>query len=133
MHHAAHSAGARRLEQIPSALDVAAVELGRVAHAQPVVGGAVEESLAAGQRHLEALAVAQIADHEIDLEPVEVGQVAVTTHQAAHAGAIREQRPHDVRADETCAAGDQSLQRHFPAAAACRRLAAPPPTGVLTR
>ena len=69
---------------------------------------AVQNVPAARGRAGERIRVLQVADRELDAEPLEQRGVAARPHQAPHLPALRDQPLREMAADEAARAGDQA-------------------------
>src|SRR6185437_15274845 len=118
MHDAPHATMLRRQQHVVGAADIGVANLARIAGPQPVIGGDVEQALAILQRRFERRRIQQIAANDLDIQAVEICDVARSAHQRPYRVAVAQQRAYHGRADESVGAADQDAAAHAASAAA---------------
>jgi hypothetical protein len=96
VHHAADTLLSGGPDDIAGALDVGAIHLLRVAHPKAVIGGNVEDEIAALHAASKGFRVSEISGHELRFKLFYVRRPAGLSRQQAKLGALRGQLARNV-------------------------------------
>ena len=117
---AADADAPRGVDNIARAIDIAPIQRLRIRGPEPIVGGHVEQRLAAVERALERADIGQIAERQLGRHCLQIAAIGMLAHQRAYLPARRQQRTCDRRADEAAGAGDQRPHHPAPRASPAR-------------
>ena len=107
INHAAYLVFAGRLQNRLGASHVGAIHLIRIAHPQPIVGGYVKYHIASRHGFLQGRSVAQVANHSIGPQLLNISEVAAGTDQKPKVCAFRGQSASHVTAHESRCTGEE--------------------------
>ena len=106
MHHAAHAAVCRDLDNAARRFGIDGAILGRSQPRLPVERGDVVDDLDAAHRRLEAGAVAKVADRQLDARLLQALAALRIAHKRSDGIAASREGPRQMATRESCGAGD---------------------------
>src|SRR5450432_3948792 len=108
VNYASYFVLAGRLQNSLSAFDIRAIHLLRIANPQPIVRGDVKHHIASRHGFLQRRRIAQISNHPLGAQFLNIPEVAAGADQESKIGALRGQSPGHVTADESCRAREEN-------------------------